>query len=140
LGLTSGHKKKKEKEFCVMKITNSDIFGAAKPLEELSKEKFPIKVSYQVAMLIKELAAQEEVIEKLRISLLNQYGTKADGKITVDQTNPNFQKFFEEMNIIFAQEVEIKFEKIELPSEVDGKVFNIEPNKLLLLYKFITIK
>ena len=123
-----------------MKVSNSDIFGAAKPLEELSKEKLPIKVSYQVAMLIKELAAQEEVIEKLRISLLNQYGTKADGKITVDQTNPNFQKFFEEMNVIFAQEVDIKFEKIELPAEVDGKVFNIEPNKLLLLDKFITIK
>ena len=123
-----------------MKVLNSEIFNAAKPLEELSKEKFPIKTSYQIAMLIKELAAQEEVIEKLRIGLLNQYGTKADGKITIDQTNPNFQKFFEEMNVIFAQEIDIKFEKIELPSEVDGKGFNIEPNKLLLLDKFIIIK
>jgi len=123
-----------------MKITNSDIFGAAKPLEELSKEKLPIKVSYQVAMLIKELAAQEDVIEKMRINLLNQYGVKADGKITITADNPNFQKFFDEMNIIFAKEIEIKFEKIELPSEIDGKIFNIEPNKLLLLDKFIIIK
>ena len=123
-----------------MKVLNSDIFGAAKPLEGLSKEKFPIKVSYQIAMLIKELAAQEEIIEKLRVVLLKQYGVTADGKVTIDQTNPNFQKFVDEMNIIFAQEIDIKFEKIEIPAEVDGKGLNIEPSKLLLLDKFITIK
>jgi hypothetical protein len=122
-------------------LSNGEIFAASKPLESLSKEKMPLKPSYRIAMLIKKLSFQLEVIEKIRIGLVQKYGEKNEkGDVSIQQNTSNWFLFIGEMNELFAQEAEIEFEKIELPSEVDGKAFNIEPSVLISLEKFIDIK
>lgn len=124
-----------------MKLSNGEIFAASKPLETLSKEKLPLKPSYRIAMLIKNLSSQLEVIEKIRIGLVGKYGEKNDkGDASIQPNTSNWFLFIGEMNELFIQEVEIEFEKIELPAEVDGKAFNIEPSILLSLDKFIEVK
>jgi hypothetical protein len=125
----------------MVKLSNGEIFAASKPLESLSKEKMPLKPSYRIAMLVKKLSSQLEVIEKIRIGLVQKYGEKNEkGDVSIQQNTSNWFLFIGEMNELFAQEVEIEFEKIELPSEVDGKAFNIEPSVLISLEKFIDIK
>jgi hypothetical protein len=125
-----------------MKVLNGEIFAAQKPLETLSKERLPIRSSYKVAKLIKDFASHLEIIEKLRIELVQRYGTKDEkGNYSIKQDTDNWFKFIEEMNILFAQEVEIKLdEKIEIPFEVEGKSINVEPSLLISLDKFIDIK
>lgn len=125
-----------------MKVLNGEIFAAQKPLEALSKERLPIKSSYKIAKLIKECASHLDIIEKLRIGLVQRYGEKDEkGSYSIKQDTDNWFKFIEEMNILFAQEVDIELEnKIEIPFEVDGKSINVEPSVLIALDKFIEIK
>jgi hypothetical protein len=125
-----------------MKLSNGEIFAAGKPLEALSKERLPIRSSYRIAKLIKECASNLEIIEKLRIGLVQKHGEKDDkGNFSVKPNTEAWAKFIADMDILFSQEVEIDFgEKIEIPFEVDGKSINIEPNILIQLDKFITIK
>ncbi len=123
-----------------MELTNGEIFQTSKALEELSKEKLPLKTSYQVAMLIKKLSDQLSVINKMRLNVIEKYGDKTpENKFTILPSSQNWNKFIEEMNELFMQKIDVDFEKIELPECVDEKEFIIEPTKLLLLEKFIQI-
>ena len=124
-----------------MKLTNGEIFQASKPLEELSKERLPLKASYRVALLIKKLSDQLSVIENVRVGLIKKYGElKEDGEMVIQPNSKNWDKFVSEMNELLAQETEIVFEKIELPAEINGEPFQIEPSNLILLEKFIVVK
>lgn len=124
-----------------MKLSNWDIFNAAKPLEVLSKKEWPVKTSYQIIVLMKKLSGQLEVIEKIRINLIQKYGTKDEktGGMIVPEDSENWKKFMSELNEIMRQEIDIEIEKIELPNQVDGKTIQIEPSALFLIDKFITI-
>jgi len=142
-----------------MKLTNNEIFSAKEPLEKLMSEKLPIKASYGLAKLAHKLNDQLQIIDEVRVGLFKTYGEPnpsnnkqlrclpmivetddkgnvvkaADGNpIMID--NPVYPKFMSEMNELMAQEVEIVFEVVTLPSTLE-----IEPAIVMALDKFITI-
>lgn len=125
-----------------MKVLNGEIFSAQKPLEVLSNEDLPIKISYQIMKLTKEFSSKLEIIEKLRIGLIQKYGEKDEkGNFSIKPDTEAWLKFIEEMDIILLQEEDIELDKkIEIPSEVNGKMVVIKPNILKSLDKFIEIK
>ena len=136
-----------------MKLSNGDIFMAREPLAELMEQKFPVKVSYNLAKMASKLQEQLKVIDDVRNGLIKTYG-KADKEnpqqLTVAQDSKNFPKFMEEFAELMNQEVEIVFDKVRLPEKVAGtcdkcshnmdKSLEIEPKTLLALEKFIEVE
>jgi len=135
-----------------MKLTNGEIFTAREPLGKLMEERFPVKVSYGLAKLANKLSEQLKVIEEVRNGLIKTYG-EADKdnpqQIKVDPQGDNFQKFVGELNELFAQEVEVVFDKIKLPEKVAAtcdackhnmdKMLEIEPSVLMALERFVEV-
>lgn len=84
------------------------------------------------------------------MGLVKKYG-EADKdnpkQINVDPESENFPKFAEELGELFAQEVEVIFDKVKLPENVAAtcdkcghnmdKMLEIEPNILMALEKFV---
>ena len=133
-----------------MKLTNGDIFGSQEPLKKLIEQKFPVMVSYKLAKLVKKLDEQFKVIEEVRMGLIKKYGETDDkGQTQVKPEGENFPKFVAEFNELMSQEVEIVVEKVKLPEKVAAtcdkcnhnmdKSFEIEPNILIALDKFIEV-
>ena len=119
-----------------MKITNGDVFGTRETLPELLKERLPIKTSYWLARLTKKLQEHLQVIEELRMRLVKEYGVENAETHVIEVAPGKVGAFYTEFNEVLAQEIEIDFNPVELPS--DG--LNIEPRILLALDKFITVK
>lgn len=124
-----------------MKLLNGEVYTASQSLETLSNKDFPIRVSYGLVTLIKKLSIQTEIIEKLRTDLIKKHGTKDKvGNISIDRNSLKMVKFADEFNTLLSQEIDIEFEKVKLPWEVDGKSYNIEPKILKTLEKFIEME
>ena len=120
-----------------MKLTNGEIFSAKEPLSKLMEHKFRVKVSYGLAILAQKINPQLQIIDDVRNGLIKTYG-KANKdnpqEIRVDPGDESFPKFVEEMNELLSQEVEIVFDRVKLPEDLE-----IEPSVLLLLDKFIEV-
>ena len=118
----------------LMKIQNGDIWMSNEPLTKLLKQKFPVKTSYALVQLAHKLTEQLEIINQVRLGLVEKYGEKGEGGQTiVKEDGPNWQKFTEEFDELMSQEVEIEFEKVKLPD------FEIEPTALMALEKFVEV-
>ena len=120
-----------------MKLTNGEIFNAKEPLEQLLKEKLPVKASYGLAKLASKLHAQIDVIAQVRNGLIQTYGEQDPDnpqQIRVNPQNEGFPKFAEEYGELMAQEVEVVFEKVTLPDTLE-----VEPAVLMALDKFIKL-
>ena len=135
-----------------MNLNNGEIFTAREPLLKLLGEKFPVKVSYGLAKLASKLNEQLKVIDDVRNGLVKTYGEpdkENPQQIRVNPESENFGKFVEEMNELFAQEVEVVFEKVKLPEKVAAtcdachhnmdKMLEIEPNVLMALERFVEV-
>ncbi len=123
-----------------MKLTNEEVYKAREPLEKLLQERYPVKVSYRLAILARKINSQCEILDTIKNGLVETYG-EADkdnpNHLEVKPESENFPKFIGEMDELFAQELEIVLEKITLPTEIDGKEICIEPNILLELEKLV---
>ena len=131
-----------------MEVSNGGIYASQDSLRALVKTRLPVKVSLQVVKLAKELSEQFAIIAEVKNGLIKTHGeTNKQGLPEVifpqDPTgrppSPNWGKFVVENNELMAQTVELKIEKIKLPSEVDGKPLNIEPSILIDLEKFVEV-
>lgn len=126
-----------------MKLTNGEIFTAREPLQKLMGERFPVKVSYGLAKLAGKLQVPLTVIDDVRTSLIRTYGEtdpENEQQLKVNPNGENWKKFISELNELFAQEVEVDFDAVKLPQEVDGKPLQLEPNTLVALEKFIFVE
>ena len=120
-----------------MKLTNGEIFNAKEPLSKLMEHKFPVKISYGLAKLAQKLNPQLQIIDDVRNGLIKKYGKQGKDnpqEIRVASEDESFPKFVEEMNELLAQEVEIVFDKVKLPEDLE-----VEPSVLMLLDKFIEV-
>ena len=126
-----------------MKLTNEEIFTAKEPLQKLLNERLPVRISYQLAKMASKLNNQFEIIERVKDGLIKTYG-EADRdnptRVEVKPDSEQFPKFIEEMDELFAHEIEIVLDKVILPQEVDGKSIQIEPSVLMALEKFIEVE
>lgn len=135
-----------------MKLSNGEIFMAREPLAKLMEQKFPVKVSYNLAKMANKLNEQLKVIDEVRNGLIKTYGKPDEDnpqQLTVAQDSENFPKFMEEFAELMNQEVELVFDKVKLPEKVAAtcdkcshnmdKSLEIEPNILLTLEKFVEV-
>ena len=131
-----------------MEVTNGEILNSREAMQMLSGMKLPVKVSFQVAKLAAKIAEPYGVAMEIKNKLINQYGQEQEGgEVSVIMPNdllhrpvsPGCKEFVAEFNELLAQKVELKVEKIQLPSEIDGKPLQIEPSILVALEKFIGI-
>jgi len=120
-----------------VKLTNGEIFNAKVPLEQLSANKFPVKVSYGLAKLASKLNDQLQVIDKVRHGLIETYGEKDPDnpqQVRVTPQSENWSKFVEEYGELMSQEVEVVIDAVTLPETLE-----IEPTILMALEKFIKV-
>ena len=118
------------------KITNGEIFGAYPNLEKLSGLKLPIKVSFQLAKLINAVRQPFQDVDKVRVGLIQKYGTKKDNQMVIGPESEKWSEFVTEFVELMAIEVELEFEKVILP-ETDE---TIETSILMPLMRFVDIK
>lgn len=109
------------------KISNGVIFSAKEPLATLLKESFPVDISLALVKLNKQISAQWQIIEEVRLGLIKKYGDEMEnGNIgLVAPNNPegkpasvNWGKFATDANELFNQETTLSFEKVKLPRKV----------------------
>lgn len=135
-----------------MELTNGEIFAAKEPLANLMSQKFPVRVSYNLAKLASGLNPQLKIIDEVRNGLFKTYGKPSEGnptQLTVPQDGEDYIKFLEEIAELFAQEVKVDIEKVKLPEKVAAtcdkchhnmdRPLEIEAIILLQLEKFIEI-
>lgn len=130
-------------------MTNRDVYDAKGPLEKLMKEKFPVKVSYKLALLASVIEGQLNVIENVRRNLVNKYGENDGQNTSVKPNSGNWSSFISEMNELLDQEINLEFEKVKLPEKVSARCekcgemvetdFQIEPNTLMALKEFVEV-
>lgn len=125
-----------------MKVTNGEIWASREPLGKLAQMELPVKTSLQVARLANKFGEQFKVIDGVKNGLIRKYG-KADKEkqqFNVDPRDKDFPKFVADVNELMAQTTELVFDKVKLPSMVDGKPFQIAPSILIALEKFVEVE
>jgi hypothetical protein len=132
-----------------MKVKNEDIFMAVSPqfddegkrgkspLTELIAIGFPVRVSYELSKLARDLDDQFKVISQVRDTLIGKHG---DGN-RIDPSSKNWDAFTGELNEIMQEEVEISTKKkVQLPTKIGDKDIEIKPAILYMLDSFIEVK
>ena len=139
-----------------MNLNNGEIFMSREPLAKLMEQKFPVRVSYNLAKMAGKLNEQLKVIDEVRNGLIRTYGkTDKDNpqQLSVDPKGKDYPKFLEEFNELMNKEEEIDFGKTEVPVKLPEKVagtcdschhnmdrmLEIEPSTLMALDKFIEV-
>ena len=134
-----------------MKLLNGEIFNASVPLSKLVDKDFPVKNSIALRQLVNKLGEQIKLIEDVRQGLVRKHGKeglKGSGRLEIITPNDpegrpvskSYPKFIEEFAELMNQEVEVEFEIVTLPLEVDGKPLQMSVNDLVALEKFIEVK
>ena len=125
-----------------MELTNGEIFGATKTLEELFTMELPVRTSMSIAKLSTKLSELFQSIDKVRNGLVTRYGGPdvKTNQITITPDSENWPKFIAELNELMAQKVEIVFDKIKLPQVIEGKPLMIKPSSLAMLDKFVELE
>ena len=122
-----------------MKLTIAEIFNVKEPLQELARQKLPVKTSLAVLKLIRKLNEHLIPAEEVKNNLVKQYGgppvdAPNSGQISIQPGDANFPRFAEEFSELVQQEIELVFEKIILPDTLE-----IEPAVLMALEKFVKV-
>lgn len=131
-------------------MTNGAIYAATKPMDQLLQEKLPVRTAFKLARVAKALGDAVEPIEATRMSLLRKYrDSKVKGQLIVNPNSEEYEKFMEEMDVLFTETTTFEFEgPVALPDLVastcdkchhnNNRPLQIEPGILMALAKFVT--
>lgn len=108
-----------------MKITLGELQVAIEALNKIINVSLSIKVSYYLSKTIKVINEELSHLEKARIKLVEQYGTKNE-KEEVRVTQENFPKFHEEFRQLLSEEVDINIKTIKLSEILDVKLSTMD--------------
>lgn len=136
-----------------MKLYNQEIWLAYSKFMELSKIKFPVKTSLEIARLLAKLQQPYAIIEHERAKLVNHYGVKSlDTKtVSIDPSSLEAGDFARDFGELLTLEWadDIPFERVKLPEKTVDKcpsckqdlevTFRIDAQILLPLEKFVEI-
>jgi len=116
-----------------VKVKKGQIYISSSAFNELTKEKLPGKTSYDIIKLTREINNEIDVIEKVRLGLVEKYGEKTGNAIEVKRDSQNHVEFVKEMNEVLDQEIDLNFDKVKIKvSDV-----SITPNNLAVLEPFM---
>ena len=120
-----------------MKLTNAEIFNVKEPIQQLIKQKLPIKTSLALLKLVRKLDEFLIPVEQVRDGLVRTYGEpdkSNPNQIGITPDSENWKKFMEEFSELMSQENEVVFERVTLPDTLE-----IEPAVLMALEKFVKV-
>jgi Ca2+-binding EF-hand superfamily protein len=86
----------------------------------LLSEELSFTTKYRLTKLAKELSAEAETINNLKIELIKKYGEEGDGKIEVKQfdkdgnTTEEYTKYIKELFELFSEKKEFSYTPISL--------------------------
>ena len=124
-----------------MELTNKEIFNAAKPLQEMLRERYPIQTAAAIAKLVVKLKPCIEEMETVREGLYETYGVKdSSGRASVNAMipkldskgepelganklpilieNPQFKLFQDAVAELMDIKIEIVLQPVTLPLKV----------------------
>jgi hypothetical protein len=120
----------------IMKLSLSQLYGAANAIARLDSVVFPGPIAFQVLTFVD--AAREELIklEKVRISLVKKYGIQTDKNRDEYQVKPeNLEKFAEEFSSTLANEVELPDLELSKSSLMEANLSSSDLRALSFLIK-----
>jgi len=123
-----------------MKVRYDELIPAREALTRIQDKPLPIKSSLAVARLAHKFDDEIKTFASVREGLKKKYSIEFkagdDGNTEfVSNKKDNVDKFSREFEELLGQEVEIVFDKINLPDSLE-----IEPSILMVLDKFVIIK
>ena len=124
-----------------MLLTNGEIFQGAQALAKLSAMEFPVKTSYGILRVMRQIKDQADVINETREGLIKRYGTpRDDGQIEIKPKDDNWEPFVAELNELMNFEVDLDVYPIVLTEDGFGEDAKIDAQTLASLEKFLTDK
>lgn len=133
-----------------MRLTNSEVVQVHNSFSRLMEIKLPVKVSLDIAILLKQLEGLVTTFVLVRDKLFKTYSIEneknEDGSITFKSTEEgkekeNLENFSSEFNeLLEAKTEDTNFKTIKLPAEIGGKPLEIEPSILVELTRFVEVE
>jgi len=109
-----------------MKTKLGEIAAAVPAMDNLAQMKWPIKISYRIGKIVRQLRAEMEHYSSSREELIRKYGTETENRVEV--TPENTKAFLEELKQLNEIEVDVPIYPLKL-SEL-GEV-NLAPIDLV---------
>jgi hypothetical protein len=103
----------------MMKIKLGEIAAAVPAMNNLAQMKWPIKISYRIGKIVRQLNAEMEHYGQSREELIRKYGVETGERVEV--TPENTKVFIDELKQLNEVEVELPIFSIKLSElgEVD---------------------
>jgi len=122
-----------------MKLELSRIRITEQVLSRLIDKEIPIKIGWKLSKIKTEISRELNLIEEQRIKLIQKHGIKDEktGNYTVPKENTT--SFFEEFNDFLKEEVEVKYDPIDINSLGDISL-STRDLEVLSLVKIIDCK
>jgi hypothetical protein len=125
-----------------MKLRNQVIYGAGQALSEMETLSLPVKASLALIKLTQDIKPAFDKIEKVRNDLVGKHGKKEKGNPNAGITSgdKNWDAFVLEFNELMEEKSDVKFTKVTLPQEVNGKPLVVSITTVRSLIDFINFQ
>ena len=110
-----------------MKVSIREIYASRTSLGKLAQAQLPVKLSYDLAKLLKKLNDEYTLIEDQRVALVKKHGEEIDGGEFTIANDEQKENFLNEFNELLDNDIEVDFEKINVDQL--GNI-SISPNEL----------
>jgi hypothetical protein len=121
-----------------VKVTNGAIYEAKEPLAGLLKERLPVKTSYWLTKMARQIGQHYSDIHETRMKLFAEYGDETrPGYFEVKAGSPRMAEFLAAQAELMAVEVELAQDKVKIVATDDLKV---SAETLLALEDFVEIE
>ena len=118
-----------------MKVTYNDIIRASSSMKKLCERELPVKSAIALSRLVKKMNEEIEIFYKEQRKIVEKYGIVNEETGDFKICEKNQKDYADKMTELFALEVEIDSEKIE----IEG-LGNIEAAVILDTEPFVTFK
>ncbi len=102
----------------MVKVSLGELKDIGEGMGELANTKLPVKTSYAISKINKQIVAEFQEFDKERVKILDAYSKKGeDGKPVIENNNyviEDMEAFTKEFNELCAIEVEINAEPISI--------------------------
>lgn len=122
----------------MIKVTLFNIKAAEPALLKLADTNLPVKTAYKIGKLLHVLNTELQLIDKQRVKLIEQYGTKSETTkdITIEPGTDAAKKFEVDFLNFLETETTLNTEPLEMELLDEISYVNITPREISSLYVF----
>lgn len=121
----------------MIKVKLFDLKNRENAFREFMDIDFPIKVSFKLTKMFKEISRELSEFEEHKNKLIKKYGETKDDNIVVKEDE--LENFYKEYNELLEMEVELDTDKIELDINLLNDI-KVNTRNLGLMELFIDFK